>query len=112
MLSFNPYFRMTAYECLKHEIFNQVRNPSKEKIIEEMRKSKAKYGYDSPHIIQLQVDRDEAFDYENSDVVKYTVKDLKNFLAKEIIEIKHDIQHKNKNLKKLQFVNSGVISPL
>jgi hypothetical protein len=25
MLSFNPYFRMTAYECLKHKIFDAVR---------------------------------------------------------------------------------------
>ena len=91
MLSFNPYFRMTAFECLKHKIFDPVRNPKKEQMIEEIRNSKKKLGNDSPYFIQLQVDRDEAFDYENSDVVKYTVNDLKNILAKEIMEIKQEV---------------------
>jgi hypothetical protein len=55
-----------------------------------LRDSKEKLGNESPYFIQLQVDRDEAFDYENSDVVKYTVNDLKNILAKEIMEIKQE----------------------
>ena len=100
MLSFNPYFRMTAYECLKHKLFDAVRQPQREKIIEEIRNSKMKQGYDSPFVIQLQVERDEAFDYENSDIVKYTVKDLKNILAKEIIEIKHEVNKKHNALRK------------
>lgn len=39
----------------------------------------------------LDVDRDDAFDYENSSNAKYSVNDLKNILAKEIKEIKHEI---------------------
>jgi hypothetical protein len=37
LLNFNPYFRMTAYECLKQKIFDCVREPLKEKIISRLR---------------------------------------------------------------------------
>ena len=53
MLSFNPYFRMTAFECLKHKIFDQVRDAKKEEIIQEIRNSKEKLGNDSPYFIKL-----------------------------------------------------------
>lgn len=30
MLKFNPYFRMTADDCLKHPIFDEIRIPNLE----------------------------------------------------------------------------------
>ena len=33
LLKFNPYFRMTAFECLQSKVFDQVRDPAKEKIL-------------------------------------------------------------------------------
>ena len=39
----------------------------------------------------LDVDRDDAFDYENSSNAKFSVNDLKNILAIEIKQIKHEI---------------------
>ena len=33
LLKFNPYFRMTAYECLQAKVFDAVRDANKEKIL-------------------------------------------------------------------------------
>ena len=33
MLKFNPYFRMTAFECLQQKVFDNVRDAAKEKIL-------------------------------------------------------------------------------
>ena len=33
LISFNPYFRMTAYECIKNPVFDSVRNFEKESIL-------------------------------------------------------------------------------
>jgi serine/threonine protein kinase len=77
LLSFNPYYRMTAYEALQSKVFDSVRNTKKEEIIE-------KISNDPKCDIMLDVDRDDAFDYENSSNAKYSVNDLKNILANEI----------------------------
>jgi len=37
MLKFNPYFRMSSYECIHHKIFDGVRDPLREKILTKMR---------------------------------------------------------------------------
>jgi hypothetical protein len=42
----------------------------------------------------LDVDRDDAFDYENSNNAKYSVNDLKAILAREIKEIKLEVLSK------------------
>jgi serine/threonine protein kinase len=36
LLSFNPYFRMTAWEALKHPVFDSVRNPMQETFLSRM----------------------------------------------------------------------------
>jgi len=36
LLQLNPYFRMTASECLKLKIFDPIRNQHKEKILKDM----------------------------------------------------------------------------
>ena len=87
MMSFNPFFRMTALESLQCKVFDPVRDPKREKIIKELNKQKLSKKYQ----IELPVDADDAFDYENSSNAKYTVDDLKSILAREIKEIKHEI---------------------
>lgn len=37
LLSVNPYFRMTATECLKFELFDPFRNKVKEAILNEIK---------------------------------------------------------------------------
>ena len=37
-LNFNPYFRSTAYDCLKNcELFDNIRDMHKEKILEHIK---------------------------------------------------------------------------
>ena len=36
LLKFNPYFRMTAYECIQSKVFDAVRDENKEKILHYM----------------------------------------------------------------------------
>lgn len=36
LLKFNPYFRMTAYECIQSKVFDPVRDAGKEKILAHM----------------------------------------------------------------------------
>ena len=80
MLSFNPYYRMTALECLQEcKIFDSVRDKKKEAglmILKEASKDKS--------LINLQIDSMDAFDYEDADNAKYSVADLKAFLVHEI----------------------------
>ena len=83
-LSFNPFYRMTAYDALRSKVFDSVRSSKKEQIIEQI-------SNDPECDIMLDVDRDDAFDYENSSNAKYSVNDLKNILATEIKQIKHEI---------------------
>lgn len=41
----------------------------------------------------LEVDRDDAFDYENSSNAKYSVNDLKEILAREIKDIRLELNN-------------------
>ena len=50
LLEFNPYYRWSASECLKSKYFDDIRNP-------ELEESSSKK-------IMLDVDKDDAFDYE------------------------------------------------
>ena len=50
-LKFNPYFRNSASECIKTQVFDEVRDKKKE--------------ISAPYKITLDIDRDEAFDYTN-----------------------------------------------
>lgn len=45
--------------------------------------------------IMLEVDRDDAFDYENSSNAKYSVNDLKEILAREIKDIRLELNNWN-----------------
>ena len=58
LLTINPYFRWTASECLAHPIFNDIRNPSFESIPGKK--------------IKLDVDQDDAFNYEEGVSEKFT----------------------------------------
>ena len=62
LLNFNPYFRMTAWDCLKHPVFDSVRDKSKESLLKRMN--------ENCHIL-LPVDMDDAFDYVNSKNAKF-----------------------------------------
>ena len=81
-LQINPYFRLTAYEALTEcRIFDSVRDPRKEDILRRMG------GLQMPKtpMIELAIDDLDAFDYENADKAKYTVKDLHGILSEEIM---------------------------
>jgi hypothetical protein len=36
LLKFNPYYRMTAFECMQSKVFDAVRDENKEKILSYM----------------------------------------------------------------------------
>ena len=66
ILCVNPYFRWTAAECLEHPIFDDVRHESSET--------------PNKHKIKLDLDTDDAYDYEESKSEKYTKQDLLKIL--------------------------------
>ena len=72
MLRFNCYFRMSAFELLRHSVFDRIRDKEKEMVLKRLRSSN--------NDITLRVDRDDAFDYENK-WEKYQIPDLKRMLA-------------------------------
>jgi hypothetical protein len=73
LLSFNPFFRLTAFECLTQcKIFDEVRDAKKEAGLRFMR-SKQK----EKTLINLPIDSKKAFDYENVDNAKYSVSELR-----------------------------------
>ena len=47
-LSLNPYFRMTAVECLKMSVFDTVRDKTKEKVLNLLKSKRGVYHYRSP----------------------------------------------------------------
>lgn len=67
LLNFNPYFRMTAWECLRHPAFDSIRDPKREGLLQRMN--------DKCQIL-LPVDMDDAFDYDNASNAKYTRPEL------------------------------------
>jgi hypothetical protein len=70
MLKFNPYFRCSSSEALKHSIFDNIRNKSMEKT--------------STKKIFLNVDSEDAFDYEKGESCKYTIEDLLKIVSNEV----------------------------
>ena len=62
LLSFNPYFRMTAREVITLQVFDEVRDISKEKFLNSLFEIKDKRKLQ----IQLAVDSDDAFDYDDA----------------------------------------------
>jgi hypothetical protein len=81
-LQLNPYFRLTAYECLSRcKIFDSVRDLKKEKLLKGMG------GLVMPQVplIELPIDDLDAYDYENADKAKYNVQDLNKILTEEIM---------------------------
>ena len=69
LLMFNPFYRCSASEALKNEIFDSIRDSKKEK---------------SCHTkITLEIDSDEAFDYEKGSSPIFKLKDYQKIIEKE-----------------------------
>mmetsp|Transcript_35701 Transcript_35701/g.54635 ORF Transcript_35701/g.54635 Transcript_35701/m.54635 type:complete len:180 (-) Transcript_35701:27-566(-) len=69
LIQLNPYFRWTPSELLKLPFFNDLRIPDLEK--------------SAPQKLKLEVDSDQAFDYENGVSKQYTKKDYIAIIVKE-----------------------------
>lgn len=67
---------MTAFECLSEcKIFDEVRDKKKEQGLQIMKDASK-----NKMLINLDIDKMDAFDYEDADNAKYSVADLKGFL--------------------------------
>ena len=86
MLQFNPYFRPSALEILKNDLFEDVRSDTRETSIKDL----------ANYQIFLPVDSDDAFDYENNKNAKYSILELKSLLVQEIRDFNKEIHHLNK----------------
>ena len=69
MLQFNPYFRCSAAEVIKHKNFDKIRLYSKEKSATEK--------------IFLEIDSDKAYDYETGHSNIYKFKDYRKIVEAE-----------------------------
>lgn len=65
LLCLNPYFRSSASEAVKWKVFDEFNNKKKS---------------NAPRKLKLEVDRDDAFDYEKSQSKKYVLKDYKQMV--------------------------------
>ena len=65
-LQLNPFFRSSASEALKWKIFDKIRDKRKE--------------CSAPENLHLEVDRDDAFDYEKLESTKFVLKDFKQMV--------------------------------
>ena len=81
MLEFNPYFRLTARECLKNKIFNDIR-------ISDVEQS-------APFKIKLQIYNENNYNYEEAKS-NHTIHDYKVLLLEEIKKLR--IQNKFKQV--------------
>ena len=73
-LEFNPYFRSSAAEIIKDKWFDDIRLED----IEHRANAK----------LQLEVDRDENFDYEIGEALLYTQNDLNEMIAKTVAAVR------------------------
>ena len=73
MLEFNPYLRATPQECLQSKFFDNIRVPDLEK--------------PAPYKIYLPIDMDDACDYENGNVCKYSREQLQQMIFEEVVSI-------------------------
>ena len=78
MLSINPFFRPTAKECLSNPIFDAVRDTTKEVSISQK--------------IKLEIDSDEAFDYDSGGSGMFTVNDYTQIILNEVEEMAKRVQ--------------------
>ena len=70
LLTVNPYFRWTATECLAHPIFDDIRDPTSD--------------YTPRDKIKLDIDQDDAFDYEKGISDKFDTYDHTTAILKEV----------------------------
>lgn len=73
MLKFNPFFRVSASELLKSKVFDDFRINKNEK--------------SAPEKILLEIDKDEAFNYESGKSEKYSFADYRKIVKTESSEI-------------------------
>lgn len=74
MLTFNPYFRMSASDCLKSPLFANIRNEEAEKNV--------------PSQVILHGFEEGAIDYDNlRDGTKYSVESLQKLIVQEVEQI-------------------------
>ena len=86
LLEINPYYRKPVSELIKSPIFDKIRVPSLEKPAEG--------------IINLDIDRMNAFDYDNHhDFVMADINAYRKAILKEIKKIKQDRGSTNRNEK-------------
>ena len=72
-LMFNPFYRYSASEALKCKVFDEIRDSKKEK---------------SSHTkITLEIDSDEAFDYEKGSSPLFKLKDYQKIIEQEAQEV-------------------------
>lgn len=70
LIELNPYFRQSALECLKDPIFDKIRIQACEQSAAEK--------------LKLDIDRDEAFDYDSGKSKIYTHKDYLSMIDTEV----------------------------
>ena len=73
LLEFNPYFRSSAREAIKHPIFDDIRILNNEK--------------HAPSKLNLSVDTDEAFNYDEGKSHTFTKDDYLKILYKEVLQV-------------------------
>jgi len=71
MLEFNPFFRSSAREILKHKIFDDIRIHENER--------------QAPQKLKLEVDADDAFDYETGKSTKFTKEAYLKMIYQEVL---------------------------
>jgi len=94
LVTLNPYLRPTAYECLKNKVFDPFRDVRKEKILDSMQ-SKRQEDNAFPNLagskidqgFQLDIDKEDAYDYHNPKNRKYSKHDVKSMIIREILDI-------------------------
>ena len=74
LIKLNPYFRKSASEIIKDSIFDDLRLPMMEK--------------SAPFKLRLEVDQDDAFDFEKGISLKYDMNDYRT-----IVECEAQIIH-------------------
>ena len=67
---FNPYYRHSATECIANSSFDFCRSKSMQKSL------KMKF--------ILEIDKDEAFDYDKGESEKYNLSDYNKIIAQEL----------------------------
>ena len=86
LIKLNPYFRPTALECLKYKVFDPYRDSLKEIILFEMQSQRNQPNQNSSSGFQLQlpIDSEDVFNYQEEGKFKYSIDDLKTMIINEI----------------------------